>query len=39
MSLLDKVAFIRNVIPNVIYILNVVVKCLEVILGTSENAK
>lgn len=39
MSLLDKVAFIKNLIPNLIYILNVIVKCLEVILGSSENAK
>ncbi len=38
MSLLDKIQFLKNIVPNIIDILKVVIKCLEVILG-SENAK
>lgn len=39
MSLLDKISFLKNVVPNIIDILKVILKCLEVIVGTSENAK
>lgn len=39
MSLLDKIQFLRNVVPNLIEILKVILKCLEVIVGTTENAK
>nr|CAI9751505.1 hypothetical protein RKQZWNHN_RKQZWNHN_CDS_0009 [Microvirus sp.] len=39
MSVLDKIQFLRNLIPTVVNILNVIVKCLEVILGSTENAK
>lgn len=39
MSLLDKIAFLRNIVPNLIDILKVILKCLEVILGSTENAK
>nr|DAG75914.1 MAG TPA: hypothetical protein [Microviridae sp.] len=39
MSLLDKISFLRNVLPHLIDILRVIIKCLEVILGSTENAK
>ena len=39
MSLLDKISFLKNVVPSVIDILKVILKCLEVIVGTPENAK
>lgn len=39
MSLLDKISFLKNVVPNVIEILKVILKCLEVIVGTPENAQ
>lgn len=39
MSLLDKISFLRDVLPRLIDILRVIIKCLEVILGSTENAK
>lgn len=39
MSLLDKISFLKNVVPNLIDILKVILKCLEVIVGSAENAK
>ena len=38
MSLVDKLAFLRNVLPNIIEIMNVILKCLKVIVD-SENVK
>ncbi len=39
MSLLDKIQFIKNVVPSLIDILKVILKCLEVIVGSTENVK
>lgn len=39
MSLLDKITFLKNVVPNLIEILKVILKCLEVIVGSTENAR
>lgn len=39
MSLLDKISFLKEVVPNLIQILKVILKCLEVIVGSTENAK
>lgn len=39
MSLLDKIQFIKNVVLSLIDILKVILKCLEVIVGSTENAK
>ena len=39
MSLMDKIQFLRNVVPHLIEILRVIIKCLEVIVGSTENAK
>ena len=39
MSLLDKLAFLKTLIPNIIEILKVVMKCLQVVLESdSSNA-
>lgn len=39
MSILDKLAFIKQLLPTLIKIFEVIVKCLEVILAAgSENA-
>nr|DAF95201.1 MAG TPA: hypothetical protein [Microviridae sp. ctrJ69] len=39
MSILDKLTFIKQLLPTLIKIFEVIIKCLEVILGAgSENA-
>lgn len=39
MSLLDKITFLKEVVPNLIQILKVILKCLEVIVGSTDNAR
>lgn len=39
MSLLDKITFLKNVVPNIIEILKVVLRCLEVVVVSTENGK
>lgn len=39
MSLIDKVQFLKTVIPNLIDILRVIIKCLECIVGATADVK
>lgn len=41
MSILDKISFLKNIIPSIIEILTVIIKCLKVIVDTDgvPNAK
>lgn len=38
MSLLDKIAFLKNLLPNLIEVLTVVIRCLKVIVE-ADNVK
>lgn len=39
MSLIDKVQFLKTVVPNLIDILKVILKCLECIVGATSDVK
>lgn len=38
MSLLDKISFLRNLLPNLIEVLTVVIRCLKLVVD-SDNVK
>lgn len=39
MSLIDKIQFLKTVVPNLIDILKVILKCLECIVGATADVK
>lgn len=38
MSLLDKISFIKSFLPNLIEVLKIIVKCLQVVVESDSNA-